>query len=272
MEMSRDAGSIPAASTLKATCDSSQVAFFIGFTMSHVLPKTPQIGPLRPRNVYFQWSKCLLSPLRDPPSRAIIPPRGQEFPFHGITMTTYEKRLKRGKDGLIVRYVGKNQKGVKEKFRLGYDLAEAGRRVGLIQALWAEMENKCCVNEEVVNRERTPYWESEYLDAAKSIAKGGQPTLPKNGCYEEPESYLHRLSKITAIVGTKFEPANPADLTTAISLVQEEIRESRNKLSLALNVPISVIVVYTSSFICLLADVGGNFDVQPLGQSLDVLG
>jgi integrase len=152
-------------------------------------------------------------------------------------MATYSKKLKRGKGGVIVRYIGQNQKGVPEKFRLGYDLAEAERRVELITALWAEMESKRTVNEEVVRRLMKPFWEPAYLDAAKAIAKGKPPTLPKNGCYETPESYLRRIGTISASTGTKFEPADPNDLESAISVIQQDIPKARNTLSLAINVP-----------------------------------
>ena len=53
----------------------------------------------------------------------------------------YEKKLKRSKDGLFIRYIGRNQKGTPEKFRLGYDPLLAEERVRLIAALWHEIEN-----------------------------------------------------------------------------------------------------------------------------------
>ncbi len=33
----------------------------------------------------------------------------------------YDKKLKRGKDGLFTRYAGQNTRGTPEKFRLGYE-------------------------------------------------------------------------------------------------------------------------------------------------------
>ena len=54
----------------------------------------------------------------------------------------YEKKLKRGKDGLFTRYVGQNARGVPEKFRLGYDQDAAEEKVRLIAALWTEIEGR----------------------------------------------------------------------------------------------------------------------------------
>src|SRR5215469_15431481 len=51
-------------------------------------------------------------------------------------MATYEKQLRRSKDGTIVRYVGYNSKGVPEKFRLGYDMDGAKVKERLIRAMW----------------------------------------------------------------------------------------------------------------------------------------
>ena len=71
-------------------------------------------------------------------------------------MATYNKKLKRGKDGVVVRYIGRNQKGVPEKFRLGYDLTEAERRSQQIAALWAELEGQSYIEKE----SRSKVWAS----------------------------------------------------------------------------------------------------------------
>jgi hypothetical protein len=145
-------------------------------------------------------------------------------------MATYDKKPKRGKDGAIVRYIGKNQKGMPEKFRLGYELKEAERRVELIAALWAEVEN-------MRDGFTVKFWKPEYLKAAKLIAKEGKPTLPKSSCSERSEDYLARLALISANTGTQFEPANPNDLKSALSDVQQDLQQARTFLSLALDVP-----------------------------------
>ena len=98
-------------------------------------------------------------------------------------MATYNKKPKRGKDGAIVRYIGKNQNGMPTKFRLGYDLKEAERRIKLIEALWAEIEKRN-------DGHLVKFWKPAYLKAARLIEKMGTPTLPKNGCYEMAEAYL----------------------------------------------------------------------------------
>ena len=61
----------------------------------------------------------------------------------------YDKKLKRGKDGQVVRYIGTNDKGTPEKFRLGYDLPAAEERLKLIAALWHELEE---AQSRVINR------------------------------------------------------------------------------------------------------------------------
>jgi hypothetical protein len=54
----------------------------------------------------------------------------------------YDKKLKRGKDGLFTRYVGQNARGTPEKFRLGYEQEAAEERIRLIAALWTEIEGR----------------------------------------------------------------------------------------------------------------------------------
>jgi hypothetical protein len=145
-------------------------------------------------------------------------------------MVTYDKKAKRGKDGSIVRYIGKSRKGVAEKFRLGYDLKEAEQRAMLIEALWAEIEN-------TNDGHPVKFWKPAYLQAAKVIAKAGRPTLPKNSCYEMSELYLARLASISARTGIAFEPADPRDLKIALSDAQQAMQEARSTLSLVLDVP-----------------------------------
>ena len=88
-------------------------------------------------------------------------------------MATYQKKLRRSKDGCYVRYIGKNAKGQSEKFRLGFDAQEAEKREVLILDLWEHQE-----------RHTDPFlpfgfhWTPAYLKAAKAIAKGKPPTLP----------------------------------------------------------------------------------------------
>ncbi|MGZ3431181.1 MAG: hypothetical protein ACXWN0_05425, partial [Isosphaeraceae bacterium] len=75
----------------------------------------------------------------------------------------YDKKLKRSKDGLFIRYIGQNDNGTPEKFRLGYDPLVAEERVRLIAALWQEIEERTSAR---------PFWDRKTLEAAKAIAKG----------------------------------------------------------------------------------------------------
>lgn len=138
-------------------------------------------------------------------------------------MPTYNKTVKRGNGKPITHYVGKNRKGIPEKFRLGYDPAAAQRSLDQIQALWDHLEiwvSEAKANIEIKGKTKLrTYWTQPYLKAAKAIAKGEPPTLPK-GEYEQPELYLKRLGLISEASGTKFEPANPDEYETAVYLVK----------------------------------------------------
>ncbi|MBD3671947.1 MAG: hypothetical protein HUJ26_00350 [Planctomycetaceae bacterium] len=155
-------------------------------------------------------------------------------------MPTYNKTVKRGNGKPITHYVGKNRKGVPEKFRLGYDPAAAQRRLDQIQAIWDHLEiwvSEAKANIEIKGKTKLrTYWTQPYLKAAKAIAKGEPPTLPK-GEYEQPELYLKRLGLISEASGTKFEPANPDEYETAVYLVKKTADESRSTISAAANVP-----------------------------------
>jgi hypothetical protein len=70
----------------------------------------------------------------------------------------YDKKLKRGKDGLFTRYVGQNGRGVPEKFRLGYELDAAEEKVRLISAIWQEIESR-------LSGQR-PSWDKASLETA----------------------------------------------------------------------------------------------------------
>ena len=158
-------------------------------------------------------------------------------------MPTYEKRAKRGKNGAIVRYIGQNIKGIPEKFRLGYDLAEAERRIKLIEALWSHMET---FHAKVQNTtfwfagrpsRKGSYWDADYLGAAKAIAKGQPPKLPQNGEYEDAVLYLKRIKMISEESGATFEPAHLDKFEFGVGYVQAQVVSSRTTLSDALRVP-----------------------------------
>ena len=143
-------------------------------------------------------------------------------------MPTYEKELKRSKDGSITRYVGRNSIGMPEKFRLGYDLEAAQTRVLLILAIWEDIED------------RTPpgqrsFWDAANLAAAKQIAKGEPAKLPKRD-HEDPSKYVQRLQEIGKRGGGKFEPADPFIFDVGIDDLRNEVAQVRQQLSTALNV------------------------------------
>jgi len=138
----------------------------------------------------------------------------------------YDKKLKRGKDGLFVRYIGQNDKGTPEKFRLGYDPLVAEERVRLIAALWQEIEERTSAR---------PFWDRKTLEAAKGIAKGKSPTLPK-GDYEDPIKYVRRLSEISKATGTRFEPMDPEGYQSGLRDLQIQMDKAKRSLSASLQV------------------------------------
>jgi integrase len=83
----------------------------------------------------------------------------------------YETELKQEADGTWYRWVGEDQKKTKQKFRLGKDRADALRRLRLIVTLY---ESQFSLPEFFGGS-----WVPEYLKAAKQIAKGAKPQLPR---------------------------------------------------------------------------------------------
>ena len=142
-------------------------------------------------------------------------------------MATYDKKLKRGKNG-VVRYIGRNHKGHAEKFLLGFDLKEAERREALIRELWAHQE-----------KHTDPFltfgfhWTPEYLKAAKAIAKGKPPVLPATyKAKSDPTKYVDALNEL----GSDFGPADVSLYEDGIKLVSREIGSRRSALSARDNV------------------------------------
>jgi hypothetical protein len=141
----------------------------------------------------------------------------------------YEKKLKRGKDGLFTRYVGQNGRGVPEKFRLGYDQVIAEEKVRLIAALWTEIAGRTPPG-------HRPSWDRASLDAAKAVAKGMPPVLPKRDC-EDPIKYVERVAAISQSTGTAFQPGDPFIHQAGLDDLRQEASNARQKLSDALGVP-----------------------------------
>jgi hypothetical protein len=160
----------------------------------------------------------------------------------------YDKKLKRGKDGLFTRYVGQNARGTPEKFRLGYEQDAAEEKVRLIAALWSEIESDLPRRtfapgdrekpEETPSwtEEHRPYWDSARLEAAKAIAKGKPPALPKKD-HEDPIKYVQRISAIGQVAGTPFQPGDPSHYQTGLDDLRDELIDLRKKLSDSTGVP-----------------------------------
>jgi hypothetical protein len=138
----------------------------------------------------------------------------------------YDKKLKRGKDGLFTRYVGQNARGTPEKFRLGYEQAAAEEKVRLIAALWSEIESEL----------PRPFWDSARLEAAKAIAKGKPPTLPRKD-HEDPIKYVRRVTAIGQAAGTPFQPGDPLNHQVGLDDLRDELVDLRKKLSDSTGVP-----------------------------------
>jgi Phage integrase family len=143
-------------------------------------------------------------------------------------MASYDKELKRSKDGTIIRYVGYNAQGVPEKFRLGYDMDKAKFSENLIRSMWVEIEGR-------TRKSERASWDASSLKAAKEIAKGRTPIFPKRD-YEDAASYARRLQAISAKTGTSFEPTIPFLSELGIQDLRNELAQVRQQLSTATNV------------------------------------
>jgi integrase len=143
-------------------------------------------------------------------------------------MGMYEKKLKRGKDGLFTRYIGQNQRGVPEKFRLGYDPGAAEERLRLIAALWTVVESQFPSG-------YRPFWDRSTLESARAIAKGKSPSLPSRD-HEAPSKYVRRIAEISQLTGTPFEPANPPFYQLGLDDLRQELGSARQNLSDAVGV------------------------------------
>ncbi len=104
-------------------------------------------------------------------------------------MPTYTKKLRRSKNG-VTRYIGRNKRGHREKFYLGWDLQVAEQREALIKELWNHLERHWDF------MLGSFYWSPNYLAAAKAIAKGKQAVLPPTfRAKSDPEKYLAELEE-----------------------------------------------------------------------------
>ena len=140
----------------------------------------------------------------------------------------YDKKLKRGKDGLFTRYVGQNARGTPEKFRLGYEQEVAEERIRLIAALWTEIERRTPTG-------HRPGWDKASLEAAREIAKGKPPSLPKQD-FEDPTNYVRRVAEMSRVTGTPFQPGDPFNHQVGLDDLRQELGQVRQKLADAVGV------------------------------------
>ena len=138
----------------------------------------------------------------------------------------YEKDLKRGKDGLFVRYIGRNDKGNARE-------VPTGLRPPCRREASAAHRRPMAESEERTIKGYKPFWEPKSLEAAKAIAKGMPPTLPKRD-FEDPIKYVRRLSEISKATGTRFEPMDPEGHQSGMQGSQIQMEKARRSLSASL--------------------------------------
>ncbi|MEQ9409172.1 MAG: helix-turn-helix domain-containing protein [Fuerstiella sp.] len=140
--------------------------------------------------------------------------------------TIYDTELKQAKDGTFYRWIGEDEKGTKQNFRLGRDKAEAKRRLRLILALF---ETQAQAAEFYGGS-----WVAEFLSAAKKIAKGKTATLPRlslrvnesDAVQESAETYAKTLAYLN-MDGEVFQPEASDDFTEAVRAIEADQRRNR---------------------------------------------
>ena len=140
--------------------------------------------------------------------------------------TLYETELKQAKDGTFYRWVGEDEKGTKQNFRLGRDKPEAKRRLRLILALYETQAHAAEFD--------GGSWVAQFLTAAKKIAKGKQAVLPRlslrvndtDSVQESAETYAKTLAYLN-MDGEVFQPERSDDLTDALRAVEADQRRKR---------------------------------------------
>jgi len=130
--------------------------------------------------------------------------------------------------GVWYRWLGENESGTKQCFRLGKDKAEAKRRLRLIMAMYEiQLESAKFYG-------GTCTWVPEQLKAAKQIAKGKQAKLPRlslrvndnDSVQQTGESYARSLAYLNRD-GDHFEAEDVADFQEAIEEVDADQKRHR---------------------------------------------
>jgi len=138
-------------------------------------------------------------------------------------MATYDKDLKLGSDGTWSRWIGVDEKGTKQNFRLGKDKVEATRRLKLIVALH-ELSS--------FRGKNGTQWCAEYLATAKGIAKGEPAVLPplKFEGYPESDRTYDEVFQVANIRTKGGFEADPAMMKEMIRTKQAEFYGAESNL------------------------------------------
>lgn len=140
--------------------------------------------------------------------------------------TIYDTELKKYGDGTWYRWLGEDEKGTKQNFRLGKDKAEAKRRWRLITALYETQLDAA--------KAFSGTWVPELLKSAKQIAKGKPAKLPRikfpvdgdDFVPESGETYAKRLALLNW-TDDEFEPADKSDFESAVETMETDQRKHR---------------------------------------------
>ncbi len=139
-----------------------------------------------------------------------------------MTGNIYDTQLKQSSDAVWYRWLGKNEKGTKQKFRLGKSKQEAKRRLRLIIALFESQAEDAGI------------WRPADLKAAKQVAKGKLAKLPRyrinvgddRWLEQSAESYGKRLAYVQRC-GVGFEAEDNAIIDEAVAAVDQHQRLGR---------------------------------------------
>ncbi|MBA2114060.1 helix-turn-helix domain-containing protein [Bremerella alba] len=139
--------------------------------------------------------------------------------------SVYDTDLKQDQ-GVWIRWLGENESGTKQCFRLGKEKAEAKRRLRLITALYEAQVDAAKLNGGT--------WFPDQLKAAKQIAKGKQAILPRltlpanetDSIRQSGESYARLLAALNRR-GDAFEPECSEDFADALEDVAADQKRHR---------------------------------------------
>ena len=152
----------------------------------------------------------------------------------------YRKPLERKKNGSFERWLGINDHGVKQVFRLPASISqqEAEHRVAQIENLWQQIEG-----------ERIPpdapkqlmdanwgqaWWDDARLTVAKQIAKGQAPTLARDSrpaTHQTSHDYIYRLARVGAAIGSPVAPEDADSAARGLDTLRSRIANTSKIIS-----------------------------------------